>query len=309
MTASALRFPWRAFLRRRFPAHAEGWVYVQAVALFALYLVLAVQPVDVAYGLASFVAAVVVVGVLAGLAAVLRFPWWLLLPFCLVSMALEALWRALVHRPWQRAPVVRRWYLSNAVALWQSWDLQARRRRRRAARSKPEAPAPAPATHRGNPAAKVLQFPTPPGLSIFDYALDALESHIVFWYVVGFLGCWLALVWGEGMGWLAGLGASFVLFIVGTVFLVLPVVFGFAGFLSALLAGASLSPLEREQHRRHRLANRASSPVCPSEPSQGMYPLAPPSAASAATRPKRVSDWLLPFALGLWIGSAWGRDA
>lgn len=163
--------------------------------MFLLYLALADRGVDWAYGLACFVAAAVVVGALVGLAALLRVPWWLLAPFCLLSLALEAAWRKLAHRPWQRRPAPRRWYLSNAVAVWQRWALERRRRARRTRRSdgaRHEAALHACSPQR--PTARVLPFPAPAGIGVVEYALEAWEGYFLVWYVTGFtgLGLWLA---------------------------------------------------------------------------------------------------------------------
>lgn len=299
MSATPSPFPWRRFLRRRFPIHAESWVYAQ-VPLWWAALIMDAPPtaeVDALYAIVAFVVAAGLVGALAGLAVLLRFPWWLLVPFCLLSMGVEGLWRKLAHRPWQRKPVPRRWYFSNAVALWQGWGLKNRRWQRRLSRQTTACFARFHAAvastwrrlDRPRPA-NVVRLPPPPDSGLMDYVFTVLGAHVGFWYAVSFVGAWIYFAANERLDWLLAFIVTMVLFIAGTVFPVLPLVLGAVALLSALIVGLALSPIERAQ--RVRL-------------------MQPPPTEGGEYTPKttqRAPNWLLPLALGLWIGSAWGDD-
>ncbi len=294
-------------------------MYVQVPLFAALYLFYAEPPVDWLYALASGLAAILIVGALAGVAALLRFPWWLLVPFCLVSMAIEGAFDALFNRSLPHRQT-KRWYLSNAVALWQGWSAKRRRKVRAYERKKerdrlaealrpqsaqatapsgqalvqPEARAAA-----TRPTAKILPFPQPIECGVFEYAEAVWKNHFIFWYVAGFLVGWLWLAWGDSLlGWLAAGFVMFVLWLLGSLVLILPLGFGLLAALSALFIGAGMKPVERwrvvQRARAIEAVKVAATPVLP---------------ASAQTPVKRGSgDWVFPLALGLLIGSAWGGD-
>ncbi|WP_303783510.1 hypothetical protein [Azovibrio restrictus] len=291
------RFPWRRFLRRRFPAHAEGWVYAQ-IPLWWLALLLDPAPgatVDALYAVLALPVAVGMVGALVLLAALLRFPWWLLLPLCLASMGAEALWRKLARRPWRPEAVRCRWYLSNAVAVWQYWELKNRRWQRRLSRHTAKSFASfraATALHR--PArprpANVLRLPPPPDSGLMDYISTVLGAHALFWFAVSFVGAWVYFAADEQLDWLLAFIMATILFIAGSVFLVLPVVLGTVAFVSALIVGLMRSPIERAR------TVRALQPPTPKAVEHDQSPA------------KQSSNWLLPLALGLLIGSAWGTE-
>ena len=316
MIAKLRAFAWARFLRRRFPVHAEGWVYAQVPLFLVLYLVDAQQPLGWPFVLASLIAALWLVGVLVSLAALLRFPWWLLTPFCLISMAIEGAFDALFNRSlphWR----TKRWYLSNAVALWQGWRLNRRRKARAHQRQKerdrlaavlrrqsattpaPIDPAPVQVEVKADatkPAAKILPFPQPVECGVFEYAEAVWKSHFIFWYVAGFLGGWLWLASSDELGWLGAGFVMFVLWLLGSLVLILPLGFALLAALSALFIGAGMKPVERwrvvQQARAIEAVKAAATP-----------------ASSAQTPVKRSSgDWVLPLALGLLIGSAWGKD-
>ncbi|WP_127478486.1 hypothetical protein [Sulfurivermis fontis] len=296
MSMQARPFPWRVFLRRRFPVHAEGWVYAQVPLWWTALLFdpAAGLAVDAFYALACLFVAAGVAGALVLLAALLRFPWWLLMPPCLASMGAEALWRKLVARPWTRHPMRKRWYLSNAVALWQWWDIKAQRRLRQLFRRRPAwslQPSATPLSERQREVriqpATVVRFPDPPGSGLLDYAFTVLAGHVMFWYVVSFVGTWIYFAWDEQTDWLLAFFIALVLFVAGTVFMLLPIVLGGVALISALLVGSMLPPVERARTVR------------------ALQPPAPPPAQQLKAI-ERLTNWLLPLALGLLIGSAWG---
>jgi hypothetical protein len=316
MSMGPRHFPWKRFLRRRFAAHAEGWALAQIPLFFALYLLHAGQPVDGWYALASLLVSFWLVGIFVGLAALLRFPWWLLTPLCLLSMAVEGAVYARSDRPWPQE-AIRRWYLSNPVALWQAWTVRRQRRQRAIARRREherlqEALRPQPvmaSVQSGEgraatqpkagerPSAKVLPFPQPIECSAFEYAEAVWEGHFLFWNVLIMLIGWAWLVWAEGMGWLAAGVVEGVLWALGYLLLVLPIALGLLAGLSAWLVGAGLSPVERW---------RVVESIRAAEASEARTFASAP-AATAQPRPAS-SGWLVPLLLGLWIGSAWGDD-
>lgn len=261
------RFPWRRFLRRRFPAHAEGWMVAQ-VPLWWAALLLAPAPgatVDAIYAVLALPVAVGMVGAFVLLAALLRFPWWMLMPLCLLSMAVEALLRKLARNPWQPKPMPRRWYLSNVVALWQGWDRFIRRRPwYRRLQRKLDALAPAtqkPCRRQG----LCVSSRDQPGPTAFDYAWVQADSHMWFWYGVGFVVLWVELTSVDAAGWLWGF--VFAVLMYGLVSLT-PLPFlaaAILGFILAWLVGLGMSPQQREQARLRRAASLAAPPpaACP----------------------------------------------
>ncbi|WP_114649910.1 hypothetical protein [Pseudothauera hydrothermalis] len=257
-------FPWRVFLRRRFPAHAEGWVYAQVPLWWAALFADAppTAEVDALYAVVAFVVAVAIVGALVGLASLLRFPWWLLLPFCLLSLWLDGLWRKLGKSPWQREPVRRPWYLSNAVAVWQGWDRFIRRRPwyRRLQR---KLDALAPTTQPRRRKCQIVSSRAQPGPTAFDYACEQEGSHLWFWYGVGFVVLWVELTAVDAAGWFWGF--VFAVLMYGLLPLTtLPfIAAAILGFLSAWLVGLGMSPQQREQARLRRAASLAAPPPPP----------------------------------------------
>ncbi|MDM7463809.1 MAG: hypothetical protein P3W95_009195 [Tepidimonas taiwanensis] len=325
-------FPWRRFLRRRFPVHAEGWVYAQ-VPLWWGALLLDPAPgvtVDVFYALACLIVAGEVVGALVGLAALLRFPWAALLPFCVLSMAVEAWWLRWRGTCWRdHMPQRKRWYLANPVAWWQGWWLKEVRIERRAQRAlqcqrgaaasnqtalgvhaQSSTPGSAPvdnpcsvAFHASARARRHTARPEPdvPGPSAFDYAFDHFEPYMTFWYGLGFLALWAYVASSDQLGWLGGLFIALLLYGLASVTYVAFIPCAILGLASAWIVGAGLSPQQREAARPRYCASDAAGAAPPPEPVGP--PVAPPA------RPRSATSWLLPLAIGLWIGSAWGDDA
>ncbi|AUM00997.1 hypothetical protein B4966_13175 [Rhodocyclaceae bacterium] len=301
MSMQARPFPWRRFLRRRFPAHAEGWMVAQ-VPLWWAALLLAPAPgatVDAIYAVLALPVAVGMVGAFVLLAALLRFPWWMLMPLCLLSMAVEALLRKLARNPWQPKPMPRRWYLSNVVALWQGWDRFIRRRPwYRRLQRKLDALAPAtqkPCRRQG----LCVSSRDQPGPTAFDYAWVQADSHMWFWYGVGFVVLWVELTSVDAAGWLWGF--VFAVLMYGLVSLT-PLPFlaaAILGFILAWLVGLGMSPQQREQARLRRAASLAARKPPPRHvPVRRIPPI----------QHQPTSNWLVPLFVGLWIGSAWGDD-
>lgn len=333
MSMQAQPFPWRRFLRRRFPAHAEGWVYAQ-VPLWWVALLLDPAPgatVDALFAVLALPVAVGMVGALVLLAALLRFPWALLLPFCVLSMAVEAWWLQRRGAWWRDRTLQRkRWYLANPVTWWQGWWLKEVRLERRAQRalqrrhgaaaavgnqtslgvhaqsSTPgSAPVDNPCSVASLARARALRQPARPepgfpGPSALDYAFDHFEPYMTFWYGLGFLALWAYVASSDQLGWLGGLFIALLLYGLASVTYVAFIPCAILGLASAWIVGAALSPQQREAARpRYRVSDTAGA-VPP--PDSMAPPVAPPA------RPRPATSWLLPLAIGLWIGSAWGDD-
>ena len=296
MSGGLSQADWRVFLRHRFPAHAKGWVYAQVGALTIYYLATLPHELDVVFFMASFVAALVVVGSLLGIATVLRFPWWGQLPFCLLSMAGEMALRHIYHRPWSRVTVRRERCIANPIAHWQYCKYVRHRKAPRqallAAQEKRWE-----MTHRMQKSSTASDSL---GMGVFEYAFEKMESHVLFWYWAGFLGCWLWLWLADERGFVAALIIAFVLWLVGTVSFVLLIACGLMAFLSGLLLGAGRTPAERLAEVKAGWALQ----------SEELAHLVPPDSSQRQQAPQQRSSrgWILPLVIGLWIGSAWGKD-
>lgn len=150
------------------------------------------------------------------------------------------------------------------------------------------------------PTSTPTEWTKTPERSHFDYALETLEDHGLFWYLVGFLACWGWFWLAEGQGFFVALIIAFFLWLAGTLFLIVPLGCGFLALISALLASTGLSPAERyTATRTHRTSHATGSPGFASESREAPRPVAPPPPAK---------NWVLPLAIGLWIGSWWGGD-
>lgn len=302
MSMQARSFPWRRFFRRRFPAHAEGWVYAQ-VPLWWLALLLDPAPgatVDAFYAVVALPVALGIVGALVLLAALLRFPWVVLLPFCVLSMTVEAWWhRRSGSQRRDSAPLRLRWYLANPVAWWQRWWLK---RVRRALRTRGQHSAAAARATPSMPRFRVGPRPAPdiPGPSALDYAFDHFEPYMMCWYGLGFLGVWTYVASSDSFGWPGGLFIALLLYGLASVTYVALIPCLILGLLSAWVVGLGLSPQQREAARPRYGASDVSGAAPPPDP-------VVPSVAPPA-RPRPATSWLLPLALGLWIGSTWGDD-
>lgn len=286
---------WRAFLRHRFRAHAEGWLCVAVGLLTGYFVELYAHEPLWAVVPASFLAAFFVVAMMAAVAALLRFPWWFLAPLTAVSMVIEWGLRRLFKRPWRRTPLPRERLLSNPFALWQGRRL---RRLRRQRSSRP-------------PAAQVIPFPqvryvprgpsspraptwSAEGLGI--YVLEAFEGHWRFWIFSApvWIMLWLWLVDGEMF--VVALILAVLLWLIGSFALIIPLAAAILALVSALLVGAGLTPLQRYAEVHHLAEIRVAEAQIKTECTQ---------TASAGKQPMH---WVWPLLLGLWIGHAWGDD-
>lgn len=289
----------RAFLRHRFRAHVQGWLAVAVGLLWGYYTDLYWHEPLWAVLPAAYLAAFFFVAMLVAVAAVLRFPWWLLAPLCLVSMACEWALRRLLRRPWVRSPQPRERFLSNPFALWQGW--RARRKARRAKGVFPKNPSrPSGAAVIPFPACSVSHAmrsqPTRAEVSwrgVGEYIAAAFEDHWKFWCYSSLLwiGLWLWLV--ENMSFVAALIVAFILTFIFTLLLVIPLSAALLALFSTLLFAAGMTPQQRlEAAASLRLAQAAQNEA------------RAPAPQPAAQKP----HWIWPLLIGLWIGNAWGDD-
>lgn len=261
---------------------------------------------------AAWIAAFFVVSVLVAVAAQLRFPWWFLAPFTLVSMALEWVLRKLFHRPWRRAPQPTERALSNPFALWQGWRIRRRRHKRKAQ-----------AQHllRKNRLPKARQAwawqaasSRPPtdrwsADGLWDYVLEAMEGHLIFWLIALPVGAmlWFWLIEGHPF-WVTAI-VTLIFSLLLTLTGVIPLFAALAAFLTSLLLGVAMTPssrwayvLPRWQEAVQRMVQReAADAAAPLAAGQNTI-------SSPPVTPVRKSNWLVPLAIGLWIGSTWGDD-
>lgn len=285
---------WRAYLRHRFRAHAQGWLAVVVGLLWGYYTDLYWHEPLWAVLPAAYLAAFLVVAVGVAVAAVLRFPWWGLAPLCLVSMACEWAWRRLFKRPWVRSPQPLEHFLSNPFALWQGWRVKRQRR----SRPRPSPPA----------AANVIPFPAR-GLSqrmrarparaeaswegAGEYIAEAFEGHWKFWFYSSPFWLWLWFWLVEDTGFWVSLIVAFVVALVFSLLLVIPLAAALLALISTLLFAASMTPQQRlEAAATLRLAHAAKAEAL----------------ATAPQPAARKADWFWPLLIGLLIGNAWGDD-
>ena len=129
------------------------------------------------------------------------------------------------------------------------------------------------------------------GMDFGGFFMERLGAHLVAWLALGFFGLWIAFCFGVDetsldvrltIGFI-GAVATFLLYGLSCIVLIplLPVL---------PLAWLSIR-FEARWRIRHRLP-------------YALFP-ATPVAAPAARGSRR---WLLPLAIGLWIGGAWGGD-
>ena len=132
------------------------------------------------------------------------------------------------------------------------------------------------------------------GMSLGTFSLERMEAHAMFWCGVLFLsgGVFLFVFALPVEGWLIRLVMSFIvagaLAVVGMVsFLMVPLL------LLLLCISIPLEAWWRIRHNRPYIAPRIGI-------SHGT--IAPPPPAPSA------GNWLVPLAIGLWLGSAWSKD-
>lgn len=292
--------PSAAFLRHRYRAHVQGWLAILLGLLWGYYIDLYWhEPLWVVVPVA-FIGAFFVVAVGVAVAALLRVPWWLLAPLTFVSMVCEWGWRRWLGRPWHRRPQPREPGLSNPFALWQRWRLLRLRRARARARVQAQVIAfPATRASRSPPPA-ARQQPMRPSWSpqgLGSYVGEVFEQHWLFWMFTApvAITLWFWLV--EDQMFLVALILGVLLWLLGSVILVIPVAAALLALASSLIVGAGLTPLQRQAVVQHAVAERALR--------------AQAWAASVelpTTSASRRGSWIWPLLLGLWIGSAWGKD-
>lgn len=289
--------PFAAFLRHRYRAHVQGWLMLGVAGLAGYYVSLFPHEplwllMPVAFIVAFFVVAIGVV-----VAAMLRIPWWLLAPLAFLSMAVEWAWRQRGHRPWRRQPQPREPFLSHPFALWQRRRL--RRLRRERARARAGAAIIAwPAARATRTAPRVARHrPGRPSWSaqgLGSYLGEVFEQHWVVWMLAAPVAVtlWFWLV--EDQMFLVALILGVLLWLIGSVILVIPLAAGLLALASALAVGAGLTPPQRQAVVQHAAAQRAA--------------WAQAAAATPPSAPPRRGSWVWPLLIGLWIGSAWGAD-
>lgn len=113
----------------------------------------------------------------------------------------------------------------------------------------------------------------------------------MFWYAASFMAGWLWLWLGGDTGfWVAGILAG-VLWLMFSIIPLLILSCGLLALFSASLIGAWMKPQDRLAAAVRAIERRAAF------------------AKARHARPARTTgDWLLPLAIGLLIGSAWGDD-
>ncbi|TSE20589.1 hypothetical protein Talka_00939 [Tepidimonas alkaliphilus] len=291
--------PFAVFLRHRYRAHVHGWLVLGVAGLAGYYISL--SPHEPLWLLVpvSFIVAFFVVSVWVATAALLRVPWWLLAPLTFLSMVAEWGWRRWRGRPWRRRPQPREPWLSHPFALWQRRRLRRLRRERVRARGRAQVIA--------FPAARACRSPrraahqpsvrppwSPQGLG--GYIGEVFERHWMFWFFTA--PAWITLwFWvAEDQMFLVALILGVLLWLLGSVILIIPIAAGLLALASSFLAGAGLTPLQRQAVVQHAAAERARQ-------RQTAVAVAAPT-----TSPPQRGSWVWPLLLGLWIGSAWGAD-
>ena len=295
---SGRRTPFATLLRHRYRAHVQGWLMLGVAGLTGYYVSLFPQEPLWLLVPVAFIVAFFVVPVWVAVAALLRVPWWMLAPLTFLSMTAEWGWRRWWGRPWHRRPQPREPWLSNPFALWQRRRL--RRLRRQRARARAAATLALPAMRANRPAPRVVRQPplrpswSPQGLG--GYVGEVFAQHWTFWLFTApaWITLWFWVV--EDEMFLVALILGVLLWLLGSVILIIPIAAGLLALASSFLAGAGLTPPQRQAVVQHAAAERALR-------RQAAAALAAPTAP-----PPRRGSWVWPLLLGLWIGSAWGQD-
>ena len=58
------------------------------------------------------------------------------------------------------------------------------------------------------PTSTPTEWTKTPEMGLFDYALETLEDHALFWYIIGFLACWGWFWLAEGQGFFVALAKN-----------------------------------------------------------------------------------------------------
>lgn len=137
------------------------------------------------------------------------------------------------------------------------------------------------------------------GASLIEYIEEVLEDHLYFWAAVAFGAIWLwaGLEVGGGL-WvraIVGLIVAMVLFFIGMVGLVLPLILVPSALLSAWLFARAMHPDERAREIESlRQARRARLEV--------------ETQAQTMTPPAQRHHTVLLGLLALWLGWQLGKD-
>lgn len=291
--------PFAAFLRHRYRAHVQVWLMLGVAGLAGYYISLSPQEPLWLLVPVAFIVAFFVVSVWVATAALLRVAWWLLAPLTFLSMTAEWGWRRWRGRPWHRRPQPREPWLSNPFALWQRRRLRRLRRERVRAREQAQVIAfPATRAFR-SPLRAVRQPPARPSWSpqgLGGYIGEVFAQHWTFWLLTApaWITLWFWVI--EDQMFLVALILGVLLWLLGSVILVIPIAAGLLALVSSFLAGAGLTPLQRQAVVQHAAAERA------------LRRQAAAAVAAPTAPPHRRGSWVWPLLLGLWIGSAWGQD-
>lgn len=290
---------WRAFLRHRFRAHVQGWLAIAVGLLWGYYLDLYWhEPLWLSLP-TTYLAAFFVVALGVVIAAVLRFPWWLMAPLCFVSMAGEWALRWLSQRPWTRSPQPRERCLSNPFALWQGWRAKRGPRRvRETSHGNPSRPQgavviPFPAGGTSHRMRTRLERPGSSWDSMGEYIAATFEGHWIFWVLSAPVWFWLWLWLVEDMGLWTALIAAMIAAFALTILLVIPLLAALLALLSTLLIAAGMTPRQRLE---------AAASLRPTQAAQTEALAAAPQ--PAAQKP----HWIWPLLIGIWIGDVLGND-
>jgi hypothetical protein len=132
------------------------------------------------------------------------------------------------------------------------------------------------------------------GMSFGKFYAERDWTHTCLWIVAGFFAAWAMLYFGTGTLHGAPILSAFAAFAI-TVFsclLMIPV-----------LAIQPLVLLTVYLEARWRIRNNRpyiAPPPIPYSP--------PPEPQKVTIAEKKRGGWLIPLAIGLWIGSSWGND-
>lgn len=137
------------------------------------------------------------------------------------------------------------------------------------------------------------------GMGFGEFWGHRSEAHAMALLALGFVAGWIAVgITMTGMPWLLALVASFVVAAVGLAAYGLSCLFivGFVPLILAILITVGLEAWWRVCTNR---------PYVPPPQAPVVHVPTPPPAPAPQ---KKRGGWLIPLAIGLWIGSTWGDD-
>lgn len=151
------------------------------------------------------------------------------------------------------------------------------------------------ATHQAFPQPKRWGSPhsagQEPGIGVFEYAIDVMPAHFMFWYAASFIGLWLWIgLCGDAGFRVAGILAG-ILWVILSIIPLLIIPYGLLSIFSASLIGAWMTPQDWLTTSVRAIRRRAAS-----------------AKARHARSARTTGDWLLPLAIVLLIGTACGDD-